>query len=62
MPFRPIESAPRDGTVIEVRHGPAQEIVRALWSGQAQGWIREDDPLRRTLHGVSVWRVVRGQK
>jgi hypothetical protein len=56
--FRDIKSAPRDGTVIEVRHGPDQEIVRAEWSGQGQAWVREDDPLRRTLHKVASWRPV----
>ena len=54
--FRDIKTAPKDGTVIEVRHGPDQEIVRAEWSGQGQAWVREDDPLRRTLHKVTGWR------
>jgi hypothetical protein len=54
--FRDMRSAPQDGTVIEVKHGPDQEVVRAQWAGQSQAWIREDDPLRRTLHRVSVWR------
>lgn len=57
-PFRPIATAPHDGTEIEVRHGPRQEIARAEWSGQSQAWIRSGDPLRRTLHQVSVWRPV----
>ena len=56
--FRDMKTAPKDGTVIEVRHGPDQEIVRAVWSGQGQAWVREDDPLRRTLHRVTGWRAV----
>jgi hypothetical protein len=54
--FRDMRSAPQDGTVIEVKHGPDQEVVRAVWSGQSQAWIREDDPLRKTLHRVTGWR------
>jgi hypothetical protein len=54
--FRGIASAPRDGTLIEVRHGPDQVIVLAWWAGQNQGFVRDDDPLRRTLHRVSLWR------
>jgi hypothetical protein len=53
IPFRDIKFAPKDGTVIEVRHGPDQAIVRAEWSGQGQAWVREDDLLRRTLHKVT---------
>ena len=54
--FRDIKSAPKDGTVIEVRHGPDQEIVRAEWSGQLQAWVCEDDLLCQTLHKVTGWR------
>lgn len=57
-PYRPIASAPRDGSTIEVCHGPDQAPVRAVWAGQSQAWIRADDPLRRTLHRVLVWRPV----
>ena len=56
--FLDMASAPRDGTAIEVRHGPDQEVVRAEWSGQAQAWIRDDDPHRRTLHRVTGWRPI----
>jgi len=61
--FRDMVSAPRDGTAIEVCHGPQQEVVRAEWNAQAQSWIRDDDPHRRTLHRVTGWRPVpaRGQ-
>jgi hypothetical protein len=50
---------PKDGFVdIEVRHGRDQEIVVAHYSGQLQGYIRTDDPLRRVLHMVAGWRPV----
>jgi hypothetical protein len=52
-------TAPRDGTVVEVRHGPDQETVRAEWAGRGQAWIREDDPLRRALQRVTDWRPVK---
>ena len=54
--FFDIKLAPHDGTPIEVRHGPGQEVVLAEWSGQAQAWIRVDDPQRKTLHQVTGWR------
>jgi hypothetical protein len=54
--FRDIADAPRDGTLIEVRHGPDQIAVLARWAGQTQAWIADADPVRRTLHRVSVWR------
>ena len=51
--LRDMVSAPRDGTTIEVRHGPKQELVLAHWSGQIQAFIADDDPLRRALHRVT---------
>lgn len=57
--FLPIATAPRDGREIEVRAGPNQEIVTAVWAGQTQAWIRATDPLRRSLHRVTGWREVR---
>jgi hypothetical protein len=56
--FRDMRSAPTDGSSIEVRHGPDQEIVQAHWAGQNQAFIRDDDPLRRTLHRVTGWRPI----
>ena len=50
--------APKDGTVVEVRHGRDQEIARAEWSGQNQGWVRVGDPHRKTLYRVTGWRPV----
>lgn len=32
-PFHDMTTALRDGTTIEVRHGPRQEIVLAYWLG-----------------------------
>ena len=57
--FRDMKTAPLDGTTVEVRHGPDQEVVRAHWSGQGQAWTRADDPLRRALHRVTGWRPVK---
>jgi hypothetical protein len=33
---------PADGTVVEVRHGPDQEVVRAYWAAQNQAFVRAD--------------------
>ena len=57
-PFHDMVTAPKDGTMIEVRHGPYQETVRAVWSGQNQAFILNGDPLRKTLHRVTGWRPV----
>jgi hypothetical protein len=54
--FREMTTAPKDGTPIEVRHGPIQEIALASWSEQNQAWIRANDPSPKTLQSVRVWR------
>jgi hypothetical protein len=46
--FRDLRSPPRDGTAIEIKHGPAQ----------GQAWVRVGDPLRQALHRVTGWRPV----
>jgi hypothetical protein len=56
LSFREMTTAPKDGAPIEVRHGPTQEIVLANWCEQNPGWIRTNDPTRKTLHSVRVWR------
>jgi hypothetical protein len=55
-PFQAIASAPRDGSLIEVRHGPGQIAVAGPMGGQNQAFIPDDDPLRRSLHQVSLGR------
>ena len=60
--FRDMSTAPRNATPIEVKHGPEQVIVLAEWSGQAQAWILVDDPHRKTLHRVTGWRPVKGNR
>ena len=54
--FRDMTTAPRDGTIIEVRQGPDQQAVRACWAGQTQAFVGADDPHRTTLHQVTGWR------
>jgi hypothetical protein len=56
--LRDMKSAPLDGTVVEVRHGPLQMVVVAYWAAQNQAWVRDDDPDRRSLHGVTGWRPI----
>src|SRR6201999_3703810 len=50
--FRAIDTAPQDGTVIEVIHGPKQSVTRAYWSGQTQAFVRNDAETPKTLHRV----------
>ena len=49
-------TAPRDGSLIEVRYGPQEEIVLAYWIGQTQAFVCDDDPNRKPLHRVTAWR------
>jgi hypothetical protein len=42
--------------LIEVKHGPDQVIVLARWAGRNQAFICDDDPLRKSLQRVSLWR------
>jgi hypothetical protein len=61
-PFLNITTAPQDGRVIEVRHGPKQEVVLAKWSGHSQAYILAGDSNRKTLHRVTGWRHVGRRK
>lgn len=58
-PFLGMDAAPFDGTAVEVRHGPGQEVVVAHWNRRLQGWLREDDPTHHVLHRVTEWRPVK---
>ncbi len=62
MPFFDVETAPKDGTTIEVKHGMHQQTVRAVWSGPDDAFIRKNDSYRWTLHRVTAWRPVARQK
>jgi len=57
-PFLPMATVPKDGTLVELRHGPQQETVAAYWAGQNQAFVRDDDPFRRSLHRGTGWRPV----
>jgi hypothetical protein len=57
-----MQTAPRDGTSIEIKHGPQQEIVLARWSRQAQAWVKTYDPEHKTLHRVAGWRPALAQR
>jgi hypothetical protein len=59
-PLRDMASAPRDGTVVEVRHGPEQQILRAVWAGQNQAFVAADDENQKTLRRVIGWRPCKG--
>jgi hypothetical protein len=62
FPFRPIATGPRDGSLIEVRHGPAHLIVRARWSKREASWVREGDLQRQALQQVTSWRPIGGKR
>ncbi len=57
--FHDMSTALKDGTSIEVKQGPKQEIVVAECSEQVQDWILADDPHRKMLHWVTGWRRVK---
>jgi aminoglycoside phosphotransferase (APT) family kinase protein len=54
--FRDLRSAPRDGSAVEFKHGPAREVVLARWSGQTKAWVKVGDPQRQALDRVTSWR------
>ena len=56
LPLPSIATAPRDGSTIEVRHGPAHLIVRAHWSKRDEFWVQDGDPQRQSLQQVTSWR------
>jgi hypothetical protein len=58
LPFQEMAMAPRDGTPVQVRHGPTQDIVLANWCEERQAWIATNDPAAKPLHNVRVWRPV----
>jgi hypothetical protein len=60
LPFQEMTMAPKDGTPIQVRHEPTQDIVLANWSEQHRAWIATNDPSGRPLHSVRVWRPTQG--
>jgi hypothetical protein len=56
-PFKRMAAAPLDGSLIEVRYGPEQEIQLARWSSRDQRWVRDGD--RKPLPRVTAWRHVK---
>jgi hypothetical protein len=56
--FRDMKTAPLDGTLVEVQHGPQQAIVCAYWNKALQGWVRKG-AYRRVLHQVTGWRPLK---
>jgi len=54
--FRDIKSAPKDGSLVEIRYGPDEATGLAYWAGQNQAWVLATDPHRKSLHGVTGWR------
>jgi hypothetical protein len=43
--FIDIKTAPRDGSIIEVRYGERRRVARAHWPGQREAFVRIDDVL-----------------
>jgi hypothetical protein len=58
QPLLDIESAPRDGTVIEIVHGPRRQVARARWRGAAQAFVRDLDPYGEPLGRIAGWRPI----
>jgi hypothetical protein len=53
---RSMETAPRTGTVVLVRHGPEQLWAEAFWSPSMQHWVNREIADLRVLHNVTAWR------
>jgi hypothetical protein len=54
--FQLPETAPHDGSVIEVRHGARQTISKARWSRINHAFVDIADPRHHTIGGVTGWR------
>ncbi|HJS87487.1 MAG TPA: hypothetical protein VJ779_18695 [Acetobacteraceae bacterium] len=52
---QPIDTAPRDGTVVRLWIATEPTPVIAHWSRQMAGWLRDDDPQRKVLHNIVGW-------
>ena len=58
-PFLDMESAPRDGSIIEVKSGPWDEVVLAHWAALENAFVPDNDPRKRGLSEATGWRPVR---
>ena len=58
-PFLDMESAPRDGSIIEVKYGPWDEVVLAHWAALENAFVRDNEALRRVLFDATGWRPAR---
>lgn len=58
LPFQEMASAPRDGSIIEVKYGSRDEVALAFWSVLDNAFVRDSDPLRRSLFQAYSWRPV----
>lgn len=50
-----IATAPRDGNVVIVLHGPWQIPARAHWHCPLKAWVECGDPYYRPLKDVERW-------
>jgi hypothetical protein len=61
MQRKPIDTAPRDGSVVRVLHGPEpQQEAMAYWSRSLQGWVTYAiesglSTQQRVIHNVHWW-------
>jgi hypothetical protein len=53
----PIAIAPRDGQILEAFLAHEGIWAEIYWAQQTQAWVKVGDPERRTLQGVTHWRL-----
>ena len=56
--FRDINTAPLNGTTVEVRHVPFQTPTLAYWNRRARGWIADGNIANHLLNKVTGWRPI----